>query len=177
MSQRRRNQSMVTVEGVISKKSWQLTRGLDHKCFFRQHWLSIKDWRWYEPHLILIQGSAVGFAAIRPNSNLSLEKDSFFSSPGTVYLGRIGILPLFQGRGLASRFLNWLIDWSEEAYYSRIACHCAVNNRGSRALLEKFRFKNIGTVGCPPIKPTAPPLRIIVWERPLAASLPEILSG
>lgn len=176
MRQRRRKRPKATFEKVLSRDHWEVARALDHKCFFNPGWLSKRDWQWYEPHLILLEGAAVGFAALRLNSNLSLERDRFFPSPGTIYFGRIGIVPLFRGQGLASQFLKWLINWSREGRYSRIACNCAVKNHSSRALLEKFQFRNVGTVVCHPPKPTsksglatAPPLHIIVWERPLAA--------
>lgn len=176
---RGRKLSTVTMERVVSKDHWEVARGLDHKCFPHSVWLSSRDWKWYESHLVLLEGAAVGFTALKLDSNLSLERDRFFTSPGTVYFCRIGILPLFRGRGLASWFLKWLIRWSEKNSYSRITCHTGETNYGSRALLKKFRFRQIGTVVCPAPKPTAPPLHIVVWERPLAAatSLPRAASG
>ena len=179
MSRRRKSQSTITVERVASKDLWLVAQGLDHKCFPCPVWLTTKEWQWYDPYLIFLEGAAVGFAAIRPDSNLSLERDRFFASPDTVYLGRIGIVPLFRGRGLASRFLEWLIDWGKRNQYSRITCNSAEANHGSRRLLKKFRFQSIGSVVCSPLRPEAPPLRIIIWERPLtaASSLSRALSG
>lgn len=132
------------IVNVDAKAEWRLLKWMDRKIFNRENRLKKGDWLDYDCSLALVDGFAAGYVAVSQHSDLDDDKDALIPVPGTLFIGRVGILPLFRKFGLGTLLLTWAVTGGRTFGFSRITCDCREGNLAIRKLLEKkFGFKII----------------------------------
>lgn len=105
-------------------------------------------WEGLETFLILYDDiSVVGSAALRHNTSVAVSYEAdYLDKLGSLYVVSIGVLHGWQGRGIGTIAMTWLINYGRERGFERIVSNARNSNQQSIDLHIKCNFQVTRTI-------------------------------